>query len=97
MKTFKIILLVIWGIITICLLLYARQQKSYGEFYKRLVEKTVKGQKEYPEIVAEYYNNFMLIKNDTLNNINIDSLYENSIFLPEYHKAYNKVMEYENK
>ena len=86
MKIFKTVLIVIWGFLTFGLFLYSRQQGLIIKKQEITILSMIKGENKYPEILAEYYNNFMLIRNDSLNKINIDSLYKNSIFLDSYNK-----------
>ena len=96
MKVFKTGLIVIWGFLTFGLFLYSRQQGLIIRKQEITILNMIKSEKKYPEILDEYYNNFMLIKNDSINKINIDSLYKNSIFLDSYDKSYKRVTKIEN-
>ena len=85
MKIFKIIIFILWGIITFSFLILAlihrqdflRLKLDCQERFEVCENKVI----ELFEIRNEYKRNFELIKNDSLNKIDIDSLYNNSNFL----------------
>ncbi len=86
MKILKKILIVIWSVLTLGLIIYNQQIRVYGKYQKRQIQKEQKMLEFARDINIEYYKNFILLKNDTLNQVEIDSLFESSEYLTKYHE-----------
>ena len=84
MKILKKLLIVIWAILTFGLFLYAQSLNTQCEFQKRENEKTNEIVEELSQGMVEYYKNMDLLRNDSLNLIDVDSLFENSLYLGKY-------------
>ena len=91
-KVIKIILLVIWGLFTIGSFLYGAIQYYEIERQRNFTKEIWDYKRELEvELLDEYYRNFNLICEDSCLNINIDSIFENSIFLKDFEKSLKKV------
>ena len=90
-KTIRIIYLTICGILTIGFMLWAVVQGQEAEKQRMIGQENEMFIEGLIEYLNEYERNFDLLRNDSLNQVDIDSLYENSICLQEIEKQRLKV------
>ena len=90
MKILKKILVVVWAILTLGLVIYSQQLHIANEHQQFLYDETVELLDDMASGFSEYYENMVLLRNDSLNVVDIDSLFENSFFLREYEKEMQK-------
>jgi hypothetical protein len=86
MKIVKTILLILWGILTVCIFLLALIQrqgalKSESKVLEMQLEKERVFLDYRGKIQEEYYRNLELLKRNPLNKRTIDSIYKSSNFL----------------
>ena len=86
MKILKKILIIIWAILTLGLIIYSQQLNVERKFRERQYQKEHEMLKFARDINIEYYKNFLLLRNDTLNHVDIDSLFDSSEYLTRYHE-----------
>lgn len=87
MKTIKTILLVIWGFLTIGLLLLALIQRQDAiKSRNELTEDQKIIFNDYIKILDEYARNMELVRTNSSMKTNIDSIYKSSEFLKSYMK-----------
>ncbi len=91
MKALKIILLIIWAFLTIGLTMYSQMLKVEAECQRLISNETYEMLTELTKGLTEYYENMNLLRNDSLNKVDIDSLFESSLYLTKYEE---KIKEY---
>ncbi|NOZ46111.1 MAG: hypothetical protein GXO79_04935 [Chlorobi bacterium] len=92
-KAFRIIYLTICGLLSIGFLLWAVIQSQEAEKQKLMNQEWIKINKELLNNMDEYYNNMILLRNDSLHKIDIDSIFENSICLKDFEHIYKESQE----
>jgi len=90
MKVLKIVLLVVWAFITFGLIIYSQSLRADAMRKDILYKQTREISNEMSKGLDEYYENMKLLRNDSLNIVDIDSLFDNSYFLTNYEKLINK-------
>jgi len=92
MNITKKILIIIWAILTVGLIIYSQAMKAEAERKSVFYNEALEVMKDMSETHVEYYENMLLLRNDTLNKIDIDSLFENSFFLQAYEEKSNNLI-----
>lgn len=87
-KTIRIIYLTICGLLSFGFLLWAVVQRQEAEKQRLMNQDWEKINMKLLKNLAEYYGNIELLRNDSLNKIDVDSLYENSICLKDLKDIY---------
>jgi len=89
MKVLKIVFIIIWAFITLGLIVYSQMLKTEALKQEIISKEYLEMNKNMINTLDEYYENMILLRNDSLNTVDIDSLFENSIFLNKYNEQIN--------
>lgn len=89
MKIFKIVFIVIWIFITFGLVIYSQTLKNVALKKERVAKEYLEMNKNMINTLDEYYENMVLLQNDSAQTIDIDSLFKSSFFLTKYKEQIN--------